>query len=112
MRKFNRFKVIIDQSGFIPLQMKASATEEKRIQQQILVQQKKELTTFLDTQKKQYRLCRDRMKEVSGVQTKVLLLHSALLFLIMRRPSKIYSVYLALSYPLNITLFLSNFVPI
>lgn len=58
--------------------MKASATEEKRIQQQILVQQKKELTTFLDTQKKQYRLCRDRMKEVSGVQSKVLLLHSAL----------------------------------
>ncbi|XP_047665277.1 serine/threonine-protein kinase TAO3 isoform X3 [Tachysurus fulvidraco] len=44
-------------------EMRALATEEKRIQQQILVQQKKELTTFLDTQKKQYRLCRDRMKE-------------------------------------------------
>lgn len=49
--------------------IKATAAEEKRIQQQILVQQKKELTTFLDTQKKQYRLCRERMKEVWSEQS-------------------------------------------
>jgi len=54
---------------FVSQKTKASAAEEKRIQQQILVQQKKELTTFLDTQKKQYRLCRERMKEVRSGQS-------------------------------------------
>lgn len=60
----------LNPSKCYPPQIKGLAAEEKRIQQQILVQQKKELTTFLDTQKKQYRLCRDRMKEVGAVQTK------------------------------------------
>uniref|UniRef100_A0A4W5RU42 Serine/threonine-protein kinase TAO3 n=1 Tax=Hucho hucho TaxID=62062 RepID=A0A4W5RU42_9TELE len=36
---------------------------EKKFQQQIVSQQKKELTTFLDNQKKQYKLCKEKMKE-------------------------------------------------
>ncbi len=44
--------------------MKSVAAEEKRIQQQIVAQQKKELTTFLENQKKEYRLCKDKIKEV------------------------------------------------
>ncbi|KAF4115202.1 hypothetical protein G5714_002691 [Onychostoma macrolepis] len=51
------------QAAQLDKELKASAAEEKRIQQQISVQQKEELTIFLDTQKKQYRLCRERMKE-------------------------------------------------
>lgn len=47
------------------LQMKAVAAEEKRIQQQIVAQQKKELTSFLESQKKEYRHCKDKMKEVN-----------------------------------------------
>lgn len=47
------------------LQMKAVAAEEKRIQQQIVAQQKKELTSFLENQKKEYRHCKDKMKEVN-----------------------------------------------
>lgn len=45
--------------------MKAVAAEEKRIQQQIVAQQKKELTSFLESQKKEYRHCKDKMKEVN-----------------------------------------------
>lgn len=45
--------------------MKSVAAEEKRIQQQIVAQQKKELTTFLESQKKEYRLCKDKIKEVN-----------------------------------------------
>lgn len=45
--------------------MKAVAAEEKRIQQQIVAQQKKELTSFLENQKKEYRLCKDKIKEVN-----------------------------------------------
>lgn len=45
--------------------MKSVAAEERRIQQQIVAQQKKELTTFLENQKKDYRLCKDKIKEVN-----------------------------------------------
>lgn len=45
--------------------MKSVAAEERRIQQQIVAQQKKELTSFLDNQKKEYRLCKDKIKEVN-----------------------------------------------
>lgn len=44
--------------------MKTTAADEKKFQQQILAQQKKELTTFLDNQKKQYKLCKEKIKEV------------------------------------------------
>uniref|UniRef100_A0A669F6E8 Serine/threonine-protein kinase TAO3 n=1 Tax=Oreochromis niloticus TaxID=8128 RepID=A0A669F6E8_ORENI len=37
--------------------------DEKKFQQQIVAQQKKELTTFLDNQKKQYKLCKEKIKE-------------------------------------------------
>lgn len=55
-------------SGFeclvVSSQMKSAVAEERRIQQQIVAQQKKELTAFLDNQKKEYRLCKDKIKEV------------------------------------------------
>lgn len=44
--------------------MKMVLADEKKFQQQIVAQQKKELTTFLDTQKKQYKLCKEKIKEV------------------------------------------------
>lgn len=44
--------------------MKTALTDEKKFQQQIVAQQKKELTTFLDNQKKQYKLCKEKIKEV------------------------------------------------
>jgi thousand and one amino acid protein kinase len=47
--------------------MKATAAEERRIQQQIVAQQKKELTTFLESQKKEYRLCKDKIKDVRDI---------------------------------------------
>ena len=49
------------------LQMKTALTDEKKFQQQIVAQQKKELTTFLDNQKKQYKLCKEKIKEVCCV---------------------------------------------
>lgn len=45
-------------------QMKTTSADEKKFQQQIVSQQKKELTTFLDNQKKQYKLCKEKIKEV------------------------------------------------
>ena len=54
--------------------MKTALADEKKFQQQIVAQQKKELTTFLDNQKKQYKLCKEKIKEVCK--------HSLLLFLI------------------------------
>lgn len=44
--------------------MKTALVDEKKFQQQIVAQQKKELTTFLDNQKKQYKLCKEKIKEV------------------------------------------------
>lgn len=49
------------------LQMKTAATDEKKFQQHIMAQQKKELTTFLDNQKRQYKLCKEKIKEVGAV---------------------------------------------
>lgn len=46
-------------------QIKSVAAEERRIQQQIVAQQKKELTNFLESQKKEYRICRDQIKDVN-----------------------------------------------
>lgn len=47
--------------------MKSVASEERRIQQQIVAQQKKELTSFLENQKKEYRLCKEKIKEVNVI---------------------------------------------
>lgn len=44
--------------------MKTALADEKKFQQQIVAQQKKELTTFLDNQKRQYKLCKEKIKEV------------------------------------------------
>ncbi|XP_067911286.1 serine/threonine-protein kinase TAO3 isoform X2 [Heterodontus francisci] len=44
-------------------EMKVAAQDEKKIQQQIAAQQKKELTTFLENQKRQYKLCKEKIKE-------------------------------------------------
>lgn len=45
------------------LQAKTAAADEKKFQQQILAQQKKDLATFLESQKKQYKLCKEKIKE-------------------------------------------------
>ncbi len=47
--------------------MKTALADEKKFQQQIVAQQKKELTTFLDNQKKQYKLCKEKIKEVCSL---------------------------------------------
>ncbi|XP_062890617.1 serine/threonine-protein kinase TAO3 isoform X2 [Mobula hypostoma] len=44
-------------------EMKIAAQDEKKTQQQIAAQQKKELTMFLDCQKHQYKLCKEKIKE-------------------------------------------------
>lgn len=44
-------------------QAKAAAADEKKFQQQILAQQKKDLANFLESQKKQYKLCKEKIKE-------------------------------------------------
>lgn len=50
--------------------MKTALADEKKFQQQIVAQQKKELTTFLDNQKKQYKLCKEKIKEVCLVPSR------------------------------------------
>lgn len=55
--------------------MKTMAADEKKFQQQILAQQKKELTTFLDNQKKQYKLCKEKIKEVKFIFNSLLNSH-------------------------------------
>lgn len=45
-------------------QTKAVLTEEKKFQQHILAQQKKELTSLLESQKRQYRQRKEQLKEV------------------------------------------------
>ncbi|KAG8006579.1 Serine/threonine-protein kinase TAO2 [Nibea albiflora] len=47
----------------VRLQTKAALTEEKKFQQHILGQQKKELTSLLESQKRQYRQRKDQLKE-------------------------------------------------
>ncbi|KAJ7993664.1 hypothetical protein DPEC_G00257010 [Dallia pectoralis] len=44
-------------------EIKTTSADEKKFQAQIQTQQKKELTTFLDNQKKQYKLCKEKIKE-------------------------------------------------
>lgn len=51
-------------SYLVFLQAKVAAADEKKFQQQILAQQKKDLTTFLESQKKQYKICKEKIKEV------------------------------------------------
>lgn len=48
------------------MQTKAALTEEKKFQQHILGQQKKELTGLLDSQKRQYRQRKEQLKEVGA----------------------------------------------
>lgn len=57
-------QVILDQSYLLFYQAKVAAADEKKFQQQILAQQKKDLTTFLESQKKQYKICKEKIKEV------------------------------------------------
>lgn len=57
--KNNSLKIV-----FIIFQAKVAAADEKKFQQQILAQQKKDLTTFLESQKKQYKICKEKIKEV------------------------------------------------
>lgn len=45
-------------------QTKAAQAEEKKFQQHILGQQKKELTNLLESQKRQYRQRKEQLKEV------------------------------------------------
>uniref|UniRef100_A0A8C5LMG6 Serine/threonine-protein kinase TAO3 n=1 Tax=Leptobrachium leishanense TaxID=445787 RepID=A0A8C5LMG6_9ANUR len=42
---------------------KVAAADERRFQQQIIAQQKKDLTSFLESQKKQYKICKEKIKE-------------------------------------------------
>lgn len=51
-------------SQFFAFQTKAVLTEEKKFQQHMLGQQKKELTSLLDSQKRQYRQRKEQLKEV------------------------------------------------
>ncbi|KAH0625448.1 hypothetical protein JD844_014974 [Phrynosoma platyrhinos] len=46
-------------------QAKSAAADEKKFQQQILAQQKRDLTNFLESQKKQYKICKEKIKEAS-----------------------------------------------
>lgn len=61
------------------VQMKTALADEKKFQQQIVAQQKKELTTFLDNQKKQYKLCKEKIKEVCRARWFPLFFSGALL---------------------------------
>lgn len=53
-------------SSLSVLQIKAALAEEKKFQQQILGQQKKELNCLLDSQKRQYRHRKELLKEVGA----------------------------------------------
>lgn len=44
--------------------MKTFANDEKKFQQHIQVQQKKELSSFLESQKREYKLRKEQLKEV------------------------------------------------
>lgn len=49
---------------FFSIKTKAVLTEEKKFQQHMLGQQKKELTSLLESQKRQYRQRKEQLKEV------------------------------------------------
>ncbi|XP_041436333.1 serine/threonine-protein kinase TAO3-like isoform X2 [Xenopus laevis] len=42
---------------------RVAAADERRFQQQIIAQQKRDLTSFLESQKKQYKICKEKIKE-------------------------------------------------
>lgn len=44
------------------------ANEEKKFQQHIQAQQKKELNSFLESQKREYKLRKEQLKEVTLMQ--------------------------------------------
>lgn len=46
------------------LQAKTFSNDEKKFQQHIQSQQKKELNSFLDSQKREYKLRKEQLKEV------------------------------------------------
>ncbi|XP_033854076.1 serine/threonine-protein kinase TAO2-like isoform X2 [Acipenser ruthenus] len=49
--------------GILEKEVKSAMTEEKKFQQHILGQQKKELTSLLEAQKREYRLRKEQLKE-------------------------------------------------
>lgn len=55
---------------FFLLKTKAVLTEEKKFQQHMLGQQKKELTSLLESQKRQYRQRKEQLKEVFSLHQK------------------------------------------
>lgn len=57
---------------FFPLKTKAVLTEEKKFQQHMLGQQKKELTGLLESQKRQYRQRKEQLKEVFAFHQRTL----------------------------------------
>lgn len=50
--------------GALCLQAKTFSNDEKKFQQHIQVQQKKELSSFLESQKREYKLRKEQLKEV------------------------------------------------
>lgn len=51
------------------------ANEEKKFQQHIQAQQKKELNSFLESQKREYKLRKEQLKEVRFTSVVVTVLH-------------------------------------
>uniref|UniRef100_A0AAV2KL08 non-specific serine/threonine protein kinase n=1 Tax=Knipowitschia caucasica TaxID=637954 RepID=A0AAV2KL08_KNICA len=56
-------KILKKHQAIVEKETKAALTEEKKFQQHILGQQKKELTSLLENQKRQYRARKDQLKE-------------------------------------------------
>lgn len=48
------------------LKAKSFANDEKKFQQHIQAQQKKELSSFLESQKREYKLRKEQLKEVQA----------------------------------------------
>lgn len=51
------------------VQLKTFNNDEKKFQQHIQVQQKKELSSFLESQKREYKLRKEQLKEVTRTST-------------------------------------------
>lgn len=49
------------------VQLKTFTNDEKKFQQHIQVQQKKELSSFLESQKREYKLRKEQLKEVAHI---------------------------------------------
>eukprot|EP00061_Rhincodon_typus_P016737 g45107.t1 len=56
-------KLIKKHLGIMEKETKAVSTEEKKFQQHIQAQQKKELNSFLESQKREYKLRKEQLKE-------------------------------------------------